>query len=842
MVDTVTLSDGTVVTDDTNSTTGIRAGGHTKFFIKGLSSAVYWLSQTSLAYANALSARDAAITKAAEANASAVSAGASAATALSVAAQNLTAISTTAAGTVVASFVYDTTKDSDGGAWRERCSHLSWYNETLNTATRGAARKFPASVDIVVYSGGQIVLYDKTDVTAPMWAILNEGTNRFIDETTNSISCVFAINGEIFIGINTQYRGIYRYNLISETGYNVGNNPSTYVYKYNGNFATRNDTASNLYTLTTLSGLVSNYAQCITATVLPTAPIDNATGLPIPTVWVGTLAGVSRIADDGTVSNWTEPGSVDDVYNIGISGDYVWWSTTSSGSSPITIIFPTAQALVSSLYYSTTYNHYSSLVTATWASTLTPLQYGGIESIGRKYAHNAIATNRSLTLLQPNTTTWGNGLHATITKDFNSGYQFGDIRGAWLSQGTAETLTATDLVTGDNSTFTSGVGSWTTGTDSSIAAVSGKLECTSIGSNASVASSVQLVISVTPGKTYVLSVDLEKITGRADVAMYQASSDGSSITVLQTSVGVSTKTISFKTTTATAVSINIGEQNTSEAAGLAFRADNITVKLAEPDVSYKNQALTVVGSIVKSAVATGCDLMAYSGWSASNYMQMAYNSAYDFGTGDFHISCWCQQQALPFARGYYTAGAWSGAEILILNNDSYYDQVYIYDSTRAFNIVTSANTQTGWHKIDAVRRGNTLELYSNGVLSGSTTITATATLNNSNATIRVGTWQDGITTRAGACNLLHASANAPTAAQIKSAYDREKLMFVSGAKCLLPGTSNDVKAVDYDDSTYTHHYVTGDYYGAHKWLVRVDSAAGVYTSISAKNGAVIKGA
>ena len=35
------------------------------------------------------------------------------------------------ADTAVDIFVYDTSKDSDGGAWRKRTTHTSWYNETL---------------------------------------------------------------------------------------------------------------------------------------------------------------------------------------------------------------------------------------------------------------------------------------------------------------------------------------------------------------------------------------------------------------------------------------------------------------------------------------------------------------------------------------------------------------------------------------------------------------------------------------------------------------------------------------------------------------------------------------
>jgi len=44
MVDTVTLPDGTVITDNTDPVTGIRAGGHVKFWIKGLSAFTSWLA------------------------------------------------------------------------------------------------------------------------------------------------------------------------------------------------------------------------------------------------------------------------------------------------------------------------------------------------------------------------------------------------------------------------------------------------------------------------------------------------------------------------------------------------------------------------------------------------------------------------------------------------------------------------------------------------------------------------------------------------------------------------------------------------------------------------------
>ena len=56
-------------------------------------------------------------------------------------AQVLSAISSTISDTAVDIFVYDTRKDSDGGAWRHRCQDKSWENEPLGSKYRGSRRK-----------------------------------------------------------------------------------------------------------------------------------------------------------------------------------------------------------------------------------------------------------------------------------------------------------------------------------------------------------------------------------------------------------------------------------------------------------------------------------------------------------------------------------------------------------------------------------------------------------------------------------------------------------------------------------------------------------------------------
>ena len=55
----------------------------------------------------------------------------------------------------------------------------------------------------------------------------------------------------------------------------------------------------------TVYDLVNIRVNDVAMTVLPNAPIDDATGLPIPTIAVATDGGVSVIKDDGTVVDIT---------------------------------------------------------------------------------------------------------------------------------------------------------------------------------------------------------------------------------------------------------------------------------------------------------------------------------------------------------------------------------------------------------------------------------------------------------------------------------------------------------------------------------------------------------
>jgi len=208
---------------------------------------------------------------------------------------DLEAIAASKAVTAVDVFVYDTSKDSDGGAWRKRTQGTSWYNETLSTSTRGSRREFPA-VAVIVVEDNAITIYDGDDPSLPMWMVFNTlgifGGNGY--------KTCFAINGVLACG-NDGGWGIPQCNFIADYGYHQWT--ASVISRSAGGIASRNTygNAGNTTDKVIVNSTVNNVAM----TVLPNAPIDAATGLPVPTIAVATdgnsTYSTSIITDEGSV-------------------------------------------------------------------------------------------------------------------------------------------------------------------------------------------------------------------------------------------------------------------------------------------------------------------------------------------------------------------------------------------------------------------------------------------------------------------------------------------------------------------------------------------------------------
>ena len=210
---------------------------------------------------------------------------------------DLTAISTSIADTAVDVFVYDTRKDSDGGAWRHRTQNTSWYNETLNTATRGSRKEFP-SVAVIVAESNQVTIYDGDDPSLPMWMVFNAASTATVTwtSTPTAIAC---LNGILCIATNNRIVEIL---FLTET---LTLRDGIAHYAYIANISERNNVPGSTPIIPNSPTIVNSTVNDIAMTVRSNSIIDTATQLPIPEIAVctdgnGTYS-VSVITDSGAV-------------------------------------------------------------------------------------------------------------------------------------------------------------------------------------------------------------------------------------------------------------------------------------------------------------------------------------------------------------------------------------------------------------------------------------------------------------------------------------------------------------------------------------------------------------
>ena len=220
-------------------------------------------------------------------------------------------------------FVYDTSKDSDGGAWRKRTKHTSWYNEPPSS-TRGARKEFP-SIAIIVGTNNYIDIYDADDSNCALWMRFTAGSgghsNVTMVQNTGVAHKVCMLNGILVEGSTTgsDNWGNAIINFISEEVVRADPNTGEGGY-YTGNISQRNETTGSGYTNEGKGPQISNSRiRSLAMKVLPDARINRITGLPMPTIAYGHYYGYSIVTakNDSYMSPYTN------VYDI----------TASAGSS-----------------------------------------------------------------------------------------------------------------------------------------------------------------------------------------------------------------------------------------------------------------------------------------------------------------------------------------------------------------------------------------------------------------------------------------------------------------------------------------------------------------------------
>ena len=229
-------------------------------------------------------------------------------------------------------------------------------------------------------------------------------------------------------------------------------------------------------------------------------------------------------------------------------------------------------------------------------------------------------------------------------------------------------------------------------------------------------------------------------------------------------------------------------------------------------------------------------LVAYSGFSSSNYLMQPYNSDLDFGTGDFCIMGWFN--VLSDNGGYLferldTARTGNRIRGYVAGTTT---QFLIGDASGA--VVSKDCTDGQWHFYTGVVRGGVVYLYIDGILIGSGS-TGGNSVTNTSAITTLGVRSDATTPFAGSLALWRISGTAPTAEQIAKIYEDEKVLFQEGAQATLYGSSDAVTALAYDEDTELLHVGTGAGRSVFSGLRRVDNTTdAVGACISASNGMV----
>jgi len=722
---------------------------------------------------------------------------------------------------------------------------------------------------VIVAESNKVTIYDGDTPDLDMWMVFNHTSSGHhmnglyaigmsgVGSCTNSDhTSLTAINGSIYIGADTKsggctsgrYGNLALIQMLEDTAYLYRNSSDwggfKNLMKYSGNVVDRNDFGGSVAWAEHNSAvkIVANEVNDVAMTVLPNAPIDSATGLPVPTIAVATDGGVSVIKDDGSVVDWSSLGQ--SSVSIKDGNLYITY-----GGNTRLYIDPLPSADVpnySGGLSNGVVRHYCGSTHGTHADN-DLLYNSSTTGDTTRFVHSKdtldVSTEAGISRIKENTTTPAEGSVAYITSDYNTGYMTGDIKLATLSDTDDTDVTGSELLEQNYSNWI------LTGATVDTSEFYSSPNSIKSVSNAQIAQSPSF--SLVAGQRYTLTFKYKDPAAgtyhHAEYFLY----DGNGTTLIKHTwpvadvAGWQTHTYTFTAS----VTGNMGYLKVFSDDSETIYFDDLSIRLAEEDRSVNGNGLQVFGTVDKDPVATGADLVAYSFSTSStnNKLSHPYDSNLAFGTGDFSISFWVKSDD-------YTPNGSGVSFVRSLNEDLVAGKggISVGSSTvndLRFQLFTGGNNSSGridcidttalptgvWNYIVALRTGATLKLYLNGVLVQTASSSVDVSNLNTDPYDILAYNQSGVEMA-----LLRISATAPTAEQITEIYEAEKPLFQENAKCTLNGTSDAVTALAYDDSTELLHIGTSGGRSTFQGLRRVDETTNNTTEIAAQGGLIVE--
>jgi hypothetical protein len=242
----------------------------------------------------------------------------------------------------------------------------------------------------------------------------------------------------------------------------------------------------------------------------------------------------------------------------------------------------------------------------------------------------AFGSSLGVTLLRDDPSNPAKGSSARLAPTYNTGWMNSDIRRTYLSDNVVESVSGPELVT--NGTFDTDSG-WTKG---GAAAITGG-QATFSGNSAYVE---QYMPSAVAGGVYKIEFDYTNIpfNNTGGLLTLNATAGYNYFSNPKWSFGGSGHAVFYVTCPVSSPYLLIG--NTNFGYSTQGTIDNVTMRLVAVDRSYKAKGALIEGTLTKSAVASAAELVAYSGFSAANYLREPYSADLDFGTGEWSVGAW----------------------------------------------------------------------------------------------------------------------------------------------------------------------------------------------------------
>jgi hypothetical protein len=304
-------------------------------------------------------------------------------------------------------------------------------------------------------------------------------------------------------------------------------------------------------------------------------------------------------------------------------------------------------------------------------------------------------------------------------------------------------------------------------------------------------------VTTVVGKTYVASAVINSV-GSQGALYVRSDTSANNGAFLGGATGPTTGNTSSVNCQFTAVGTTSYIYFVVDSNGTSIRVDDVSCRLAEPDRSVLKDGLQVYGSLTKSAVATGSDLMAYSGWSASNYLFQPANINLDPGSTEVTVAFWIKSDFTTITSQYAvhrgTNDATESLRVAINSSSLYFD----YGNGQAYVTVPTPPSNVWVHIVCTVRSGTLGRVYVNGVpqtniINGA--VAPTTFLNGTDYAMSVGSsWVYGGPVL-GSMALFRYSLTAVSPEQALKMYDDEKLRKQFESKALARAKHFDVSEI-----------------------------------------------